>query len=199
MLRRLSYLSLGIVLCAGAQWTAVRRTAAAFTPFVTRTAPQRASADFDADGRPDVAFIQASDSRVLVTLSGSPHGQTFEVNATSIVASDIDHDGDTDVTVTTPANQIVIWLNDGRGRFTRQQPSPSPNPAFTPVTTFAGPWQDTPASLGPTAPQVVGSSHRHETAVVGTQVRPPTDPVAFALAFLALPSLRAPPLITTLN
>ena len=197
MLRRFSYLSLGIVLLAGAQWTAVRRASAAFTPFVPLPAPQRASADFDADGRPDVAVIQEGGSRVWITLSGSPDTATLEGNATSIVASDIDHDGDLDLTVATPANQIVIWVNDGRGHFTQEQPSSSP--ALSPVTTLAGPWQDSPLSLGPTAPQVVGSGGRHETAVVGTQVRPPTVPVAFALSFLALPSLRAPPLTDTLN
>ena len=67
------------------------------------------------------------------------------------------------------SNQIVIWVNDGRGHFTQEQPSPSPT--LAPVTTFAGPWQDSPVSLGPTAPQIVGSSRRHETAVVGIQVR----------------------------
>ncbi len=101
------------------------------------------------------------------------------------------------MTVATPANQIVIWVNDGRGHFTQEQPSPSPT--LAPVTTFAGPWQDSPVSLGPTAPQIVGSSRRHETAVVGIQIRPPTVPVAFALSFLALPSLSAPPLTATLN
>jgi hypothetical protein len=198
MLRGLSsYLTLGIVLLAGAQWTAVRRASAAFTPFVPLTAPQRASGDFDADGRPDVAVIQDGGSRVRITLSGSADAATFEVNATSIVASDIDHDGDPDLTVATATNEIVIWVNDGRGHFMQEQPSTSPT--LLPVTTFAGPWQESPVSLGPTAPQVAGSSPRHETAVVGTQVRPPTVPVAFELNFFALPSLRAPPLAAPLN
>jgi len=184
-------------LLAGAHWSAIQWASAAFTPFVPITAPQHASADFDADGRLDVAVIQEGGSRVRVTLSGSPDAPTFEVNATSIVASDIDHDGDLDLTVATPTNQIVIWVNDGRGRFTQEQPSPSP--ALAHLTTLVRPSQDSPASLGPTALQVVGSSRRHETAVVGTQVRPPTAPVALALSFVALPSLRGPPLTATLN
>src|SRR5947209_1092273 len=125
MRRGPSYLSLGIVLLAGAHWSAVRWASAAFTPFVPITAPQHASADFDADGRPDVAVIQEGGSRVRVTLSGSPDAPTFEVNAASIVASDINHDGDLDLTVATPTNQIVIRANHGRGRFTEEQTTPS--------------------------------------------------------------------------
>src|SRR5260370_1063847 len=58
MLRRFSYLSLGILVFAGAWWAAVPRASGAFTDLVPLTVPQRAAADFDADGRPDVAFIE---------------------------------------------------------------------------------------------------------------------------------------------
>jgi FG-GAP-like repeat len=197
MRRGFSYLSLGVILLAGAQWASVRLASAAFTPFVPLPAPQRASADFDADGRPDVAAIQAGGSRVWVTLSGSPDTTAFEVNATSIIASDIDHDGDLDLTVATPTNQILIWLNDGRGHFTQEQPFSAPT--LSHETTVAGLWPEGPVSLGPTAPQVVGSRGRCETAVVGTQIRPPTVPVTFALNSFALPSPRAPPPAAALN
>ena len=198
MVRRLLYLSLGIVLLAGTHWVAARRISANFTRFVPSAAPQRASADFDADGRPDIAVIQAGGSRILLALSGSSNAATFEVNATSIVASDIDHDGDFDLTVATSTNQIVIWLNDGTGHFTQKEPSQSPG-LFAATTVFAGSWPEILASLGPPTPSAAGFSRGPETAVVSTQVRLPTAPAPFTLGFLALPSLRAPPLATTLS
>ena len=197
MRRRFSYLSLVIILLAGAAWTAVRRPSATFTPFVPITTPQRAAADFDADGRLDVASIQEAGSRVQITLSGSRDAVTFEVNARSIVASDIDHDGDTDLTVATTANQIVIWINDGRGHFTQKQPVSSPS--LLPEATIAGAFPDEATSLGPKAPQVIGPNHQHPGVIVGTHARPPTGAVAFALTSVALPSPRAPPFTATLT
>src|SRR5579864_1340687 len=99
MLRRFSYLLLGILLLASGQRAAANRASAAFTRFAQVTAPQHAAADFDGDGRPDVAVIQEGGSRVWVSLSGSPDALAFEVKASSIVASDVDHDGDDDLTV----------------------------------------------------------------------------------------------------
>jgi hypothetical protein len=198
-LRRISHLTLAVPLLAGAMWAAARHASGTFTPLVPVTLPQRAAADFDADGRPDLAVIQEGrgGSQVSVILSGSPHAVTFEIDAVSVAASDIDHDGDTDLVVLEPSNQVVIWLNDGRGHFTEEEPLPSSS--LSPATTMAGTWPDEPVLLGPTAPQVVRPPRRNETAVLGTAARPTKVSPAAALRFLALPSLRAPPLAPTLN
>jgi hypothetical protein len=156
--------------------------------------PQRAAADFDADGRADLAVIQEGlgGSRVSVILSGSPSPVTFATDAVSVAASDIDHDGDTDLVVLGPSNQVVIWRNDGLGHFTKEEPLPSFG--LSAAETIADTWPDQPALLGPAAPQLVRPPRRREASVVAIQVRPPTVSPAVALGFLTLPSLRGPPL-----
>jgi hypothetical protein len=198
MHRRLLHLAFGVLLLVGTRWAAVPRATGAFSPFVPHALPQRVAADFDADGRPDVAFIQdhRDGFRVGVSLSGSPDTVTLEVNAVSVAAGDIDHDGDTDLVMVTSSNQVVIWLNDGRGHFTEQE---SPSRALLPATGTVDASRDEPMALGPRAAHVVGPSRRAETAVVATQIRPPSVPLAVALSFLSLPSLRAPPLVAILN
>jgi hypothetical protein len=198
-LRRIAHLSIAVVFLAGAWWAAAPRASGTFTPLVPVALPQRAAADFDADGRSDLAVIQEDrgTSRVSVILSGSPHAVTFEIDAVSVAASDIDHDGDTDLVVLRRSNQVVIWRNDGRGHFTEEEPlSPS---TLSPVTSISDSSPDELVLLGPTAPQLAPPLRRRQTAVVGIQVRPPTISPAVALSFLALPSLRAPPLASTLN
>lgn len=192
--RRLSHLTLAVLLLSGA-WSATRpHRTGTFAPFVRMTLPQRAAADFDADGRSDLAVIQQGlgGSRVSVILSGSPSPLTFAVDAVSVAASDIDHDGDTDLVVLRPTNQVVIWRNDGSGHFTEEDLLPSLS--LFPATTVADTWSDEPVLLGPTAPQLVRPPRRRETAVVAIQVRPRTVSVTLGLSFFALPSLRGPPL-----
>jgi hypothetical protein len=200
MLRRFSYLSLGILVLVGARWEAVSRASGAFTDLAPLTVPQRAAADFDADGRADVAFIQAQGgSRVWVTLSGSPDAVTFETNAVSIVANDIDHDGDVDLVATTSSNQVVIWINDGRGHFTQEQerlPSSDLSLATTVVDSSS---RDQPVASGPAAPQFVVHSRRNKAGVVATQIRRPTAPRGVTPSFLSLSSPRAPPFASNLN
>jgi hypothetical protein len=170
------------------------------TPFVPRALPQRAAADFDGDGRPDVAFIQDNrdGSHVSVTLSGSADELTLEVNGVSVTASDIDHDGDVDLVVTTSSNQVVLWINDGRGHFTLEQ-EPQRSRGLSPATTVVDSSRDQPVTNGPAAPHVVVHSRQRETAVAVTQIRPPTVPLDVDLSFLSPPSLRAPPLAAALN
>jgi len=43
----------------------------------------------------------------------------------SVVAADIDADGDVDVVATDSAVNLLIWVNDGTGRFTRKPPLPA--------------------------------------------------------------------------
>jgi len=193
MLRRFSCLSLGICLLAGARWVPARSADGAFGPYVARALPQRAAADFDADGRPDVASIQAGrdGSRIVLTLSGSSDAVALDMDAVSVATSDVDHDGDTDLVVATSSNRIVIWLNDGRGHFTEERPAPSRD--LSPETTVAMAWRDALAGIGPTVRQAVVPARRRETAVVAARIRPPTVLPADGLSVLSLPSLRGPP------
>jgi hypothetical protein len=167
---------------------------------VPQALPQRAAANFDTDGRPDLAVIQddRGGSHVSVTLSGSPDAVTLEVNAVSVAAGDIDHDGDVDLVAATSSNQVVIWLNDGDGHFTLEQEA-APSRDLSPATTVVDTSRVEPLALGPTASQLVVPSRRRETAVVVTQIRPPTVPLSVDLSFLSPPSLRAPPLAVNLT
>ena len=53
---------------------------------------------------------------------------------------DVDRDGDADVIAIAPDVPVVIWVNDGAGRFTRTVPAP-PRPDFAPAPSF----DDSPA------------------------------------------------------
>jgi hypothetical protein len=198
MPRRFAHLSLGILLLfAGARGPAAPWAGGgAFVPYVAPILPQRAAADFDADGHPDVAVIQdgRDGSRVVVTLSGSRDAIALSMDAVSVAANDIDHDGDADLVVATSSNRVVVWINDGRGHFMEEPPSPSQD--LSPATAFSNALRDELLAVGPTVPQIVASGRRHETAVVAARVRPPTAPLAVGLSFLSLPSLRGPPLTT---
>lgn len=96
-------------------------------------------ADFDTDARP--AFVIAD----RVGRPGQGHGDsiqfllstavsqtvTFEWyhDARFITVRDIDHDGDLDLVVSPPLTQqvVLIWVNDGSGRFHRASPQEFPS------------------------------------------------------------------------
>ena len=170
----------------------VPRRASTFTPFVPHPLPQRAQGDFDGDGRSDVALVQdrADSGRLSVRLSGSPNTIDLEATVTGVIEGDVDQDGDLDLVALSPSSDVLVWINDGHGHFTRQQTPRAPGLCDEPLI------GDTvlicPIALGTTVP-AVASRNRADTAVVVTQIRPPTSPESFDLAFLLLPSLRAPP------
>jgi hypothetical protein len=197
MSRRLSYLSLGILLLANARWATTAWASGPFTPFVPEMPPQRAVADFDGDGRPDVAFIQEAQgrTRLWISILGSSGAVRLEVNAVSVAASDVDHDGDADLVVAMPSNQVEIWLNDGHGHFTEEPPQPSSS--LSPVTTVGSTGHDEPAPPTPSTPQLVDPRGRREAVVGGARVPPPTASSNVVAICLAHPSLRAPPLART--
>jgi hypothetical protein len=203
MHRRYPHLALGVLILGGALWlggtlwAAVAR-APGFTPFVPQALPQGAPGDFDGDGQPDVVLIQdgAEGPHVSVRLSGSPDVVMLDAEVVGVIAADIDRDGDVDLVTAAPSGQVVNWLNDGRGRFTRQQALPSDK--FSPVLIVVHSSRDQPVALGAVAPPV-GPGTRSETAVLVTRIRPPTNPPAFELGFLSLQSLRAPPLSFSLD
>jgi len=123
LLQRILRLALGAVL-SGAALTAglaVRATTSdAFTPYVPQTPPQRAEGDFDGDGRLDTARIRDGPGTggISIQLSGSSASVDLKAAITGIAEDDIDHDGDLDLVATTDRGDLLIWINDGHGRFT---------------------------------------------------------------------------------
>jgi hypothetical protein len=190
--RRLSTAALGLIFLAGAICAQGTKVPDVFSPFVPQPLPQRALSDFDGDGRPDVALIQddGHGRHVQVRLSGLPGVVSLETTVVSVIAADVDHDGDVDLIAAAPSGEVVTWLNDGRGRFTLQA---ALHPTgLSPATSLLGSTGDELMALVVTS-ALVAPTTRAETAVVSTHIRPPTSPRAFQLGFLLLPSLRAPP------
>src|SRR5215831_1506242 len=61
----------------------------------------------------------------LVVCARPAHAADFSIEGgrlVSIVAADIDADGDLDVVASDTALQLHVWVNDGAGHFTRQEP-----------------------------------------------------------------------------
>jgi hypothetical protein len=189
--RRSPCFALAVLILGATFWTAVAR-APGFTPFVSQALPQGAPGDFDGDGQPDVAVIQdgANGRHVSVRLSGSPGVVILDAEVVGVIAADIDDDGHVDLVTAAPSGQVVNWLNDGSGRFTRQQALPSRS--LSPVVIVVNSLGDEPVALGASAPPADPGT-RDETSVPVTRVRAPADPPAFDLGFLLLQSLRAPP------
>ena len=184
---------------AGTPLVSVTRAPGGLTPFVPRALPQRAPGDFDGDGRQDLAIIQegAAGSHISVRLSGSSSTISLESSAVTIVVTDIDQDGDLDLVAVASSGQVVAWLNDGRGRFTKQEASRSSR--LSPETIVVDPLIDQPLALGATTPSIVLPRTPNGTPVAVTRVRPPAVPLAFDLVFLTLPGLRAPPVSLSLG
>jgi hypothetical protein len=191
MYRRSSCHALAVLILGGTLWTAAAK-APGFTPFVSQALPQGAPGDFDGDGQPDVAIIQdgTNGPHVSVRLSGSSGVVILDAEVVGVIAADIDDDGDVDLVTAAPSGQVVNWLNDGRGRFTRQQASPSRS--LSPVAIVVNPLGDEPVALGASAPPGDPGT-RDGASVLVTRIRAPADPPAFDLGLLLLQSLRAPP------
>jgi hypothetical protein len=187
----------GTIVLGGAPWPAVAK-APGFTPFVAQALPQGAPGDFDGDGRPDQALIQdgVGGFQVSVRLSGSSGAVLLDGKVVGVIAADIDHDGYIDLVTAAPSGQVVNWLNDGRGGFTRQEALPSDS--LSSVAIVDESLQDTSAALGSASP-LGDLGVRSETLVLATGIRSLTDPPAIDLTFLSLESLRAPPLLISLD
>jgi hypothetical protein len=187
-------LSFGVSLPAVTQW----RGRARFSRFVTTPLPQRAIGDFDGDGRPDVAKIDRQApgrDGISVTLSGSPEAVSLGASVESLILDDVDHDGDLDLLATTGTGDVLIWVNDGHGQFTRRPQSPT--------RTVSGQSEfqshDAPSTVAATAPSPVLPARVHAwRAVVALAIRPPTDSCFVTRTTDLLPPLRAPP-VTALS
>jgi hypothetical protein len=168
-----------------------------FTAFAPTTLPQRAIGDFDGDGRVDVARIQhdARGSSIVVQLSDAAHTAHLDANVNAVVERDVDRDGDLDLIATTPTGDVLIWINDGHGAFTRQDVSRTSHLATQARLVPSGPTR----SAAITVHKLVlsdASVRRHRRVAV-TRIRPPTVDSAASSTSGLLPPFRAPP--TTLS
>ena len=189
---RVSRLLLGIVILTGTCWASVGRAPRAFTPYTPRALPQRAQGDFDGDGRPDVALIEtgAGSSHVSIRLSGSSDVVNLSATVGSLIAVDIDGDGDLDLVAAAPSGQVMAWLNDGYGHFTLKKAGRSPGVSLE--TIFADVLQGEPVAIGAATPSVAPHA-RGRMAVVATLSRPPPLPLVSGLDVLSRSAPRAPP------
>jgi len=167
----------------------------AFAPFVAESLPQFASGDFDGDGRSDAARIQDRDgaTHVSVRLSGSPDDVWLDAAVAVLVDGDVDHDGDLDLVAATTTGDVVIWLNDGHGRFTRQLPARSRTlgQESTSIEVATNP----PTAIG-SPPVFSPSPDRSDEGVIVTRIRPPTVPIRFDRRRFLVLGLRAPPTLS---
>jgi hypothetical protein len=112
-------------------------------------ASQYAIADFDGDSRPDLATVQvgqsgSSDTRywILFRLSTGMRqtvGVTAPAGGLRISSRDVNGDSFLDVIVTTAWTNrpVAVLLNDGRGNFTRSDPSAFQEAFWTSDTSWA--------------------------------------------------------------
>jgi hypothetical protein len=191
--KRLPRLAVSALIVASLSAFVVSRAREGTARFVPRALPQRALGDFDGDGRADFALIQghAGDRHVIsVELSGSRSAIQLDADVSALVENDIDHDGDLDLVAARPDGEVLIWLNDGHGRFTRQAALPASGLSGEPtVAPTAWPQSDAITVVSSVLPPLI----RREHAVVGTRIRPPSGPAPDSAASPALPALRAPP------
>jgi hypothetical protein len=194
--RRIARLAAGATLCGAALLVAwfLPKTPDAFAPFVPQAPPQLALGDFDGDGRVDAAIIhdRSGERGISLQLSASTSTVDLEVPVKGVIERDIDHDGDLDLVAATLSGDVVIWLNDGHGRFTRQDASRTRSPSNEPViipTVWSG-----LLAIGLKVP-LPPSHDRGAPVVIVAHVRGSTVSIARAIRCSTLPALRAPPVL----
>src|SRR3989442_114101 len=117
----------------GANFVLQQRCAAASeNPARLRFGHSVALSDFDSDGLIDQARVEGSGPRksieVVLSQSGKLlvlHFDTFEGSHGSLFADDVNNDGATDLIWTDllHADDVVVWLGNGDGRFERTPPN----------------------------------------------------------------------------
>jgi len=167
-----------------------------WTPFVAPVLPQRALGDFDGDGRGDIARIEAhsSGSRIAVRLSASTATVELGHSVVALAEGDVDRDGDIDLVAATASGDLAVFLNDGRGRFTRQGPSRGPSLSGAPILASAS--SETVSALGTSAP-VIRPARESGSLTAIIRIRPRTATSIAASPSIGLSSLRAPPSAST--
>jgi hypothetical protein len=188
--KRLIGIAIGVGMSLGAPGLAPRHSSAARV--ISFTPPQRALGDFDGDGRVDLASIQKTDGRHLISvqLSGSQSLIQLDTAVSALVEGDIDHDGDLDLVATNADGEVLIWLNDGHGRFTRRAASPTYRLAGE-ATVIPTAWPE--ADVIAISPPLMPPLTRREANVIVTRIRPPDGDLPFCDCRPDLPSLRGPP------
>jgi hypothetical protein len=181
-----------LFLAAGAAAISFHSPPQSFTPYVTPVPPQRAEGDFDGDGRIDTAFIEdrAGAARISIQLTSSSSSLDLGPAVTSVVEGDIDHDGDLDLVASTPSGELLVWINDGHGHFTRQVAEPTSAISSEPVLVRTV--VDQPCAVSVRVASLV-SSGANATLLVRSTIRPPRLRQAIGAVTIALPLLRAPP------
>lgn len=79
------------------------------------------AADFNGDGVLDeVVLPRPPETNIVIHISGStPQILKFSGRVISVVAADVDHDGDLDLSALSDRRGLLVWLNKaGHGRFT---------------------------------------------------------------------------------
>ena len=109
------------------------------------------------------------------------------------IARDLDRDGDLDVVASTAEEPIVVWINDGNGRYTRQKPSPASPVAMVPNAVVSAPLADRLAA--PPTPKWGALSGRQGLIVYVKSDQPtPALPSPAALGeVVSIRPIRAPP------
>jgi VCBS repeat protein len=179
------------VVCAAAGHLSRFDRRAAFVPYLTGSLPQNALGDFDGDGYADVARIDTAGvtSAISVQLSGSSQHVHLDAAVAVLIDNDIDHDGDLDLVATTSTGDVLIWLNDGHGQFTRQFPARTRSISGEASVDVGA---NEPA-LATTAIWAVPSLQRSAVMIGAARTRPPTLRVTVRSHDLLAAPLRAPP------
>jgi hypothetical protein len=85
--------------------------------------------DFDGDGVPDqIVLPSPPETNIIVRLS-TRRAQVLKLSGRvlSVVAADVDHDGDLDLSALSERRGVLVWLNQGGpGRFSRLKKKPAP-------------------------------------------------------------------------
>ena len=79
-------------------------------------------ADFNGDGVLDQVMVpQTPGSGIVISISGAPLPQVLKLADVPlyVVAADLDHDGDVDLSAVSRRHRLIIWLNHGRGLLKR--------------------------------------------------------------------------------
>jgi len=185
----------GLLIGASACWSAfvLTRPFRGFVPFVASPLPQLAIGDFDGDGRPDLARIddhRDSPRDISVGLSESSDAVHLPTAVVALIDGDVDQDGDLDLLAATASGEVLVWVNDGHGRFTQRQPAQQHGIAGDPVVTSGDASElVTVTSVAP----VFAARTAAEAVRRVAQARAPAAPLIGPRYLLLLHGLRAPP------
>lgn len=169
--------------------------------------PQFAIADFDGDHRPDLASVDFArrgpqNYSVNFRLTSGPH-QSLDIAAPEgglqLRAQDVNGDSFPDVVVTTfwTDRPVAVLLNDGRGNFTRLEPSTFPGAFGTSENSLAsddGTKADVAAALSSRYSPEPWEEHRSASLPLGAAGHAAGEPFHFVSRPICNSSFgRAPP------